>query len=383
MQSKYFITCLFVVCLHFQSSAQTFFPERGQSWPKADLSNNQGQSFAKAVDFALDHEYTGSRDLKQAILKGFEQEPYHDILGPTKERGGPAGMIIKDGELVASWGDTRRVDMTFSVTKSFLSTTAGLAVDVGLIADVNDKVYEYVWDEKFWGEHNRKITWAHLLTQSSDWTGQLWGGYDWADRPPREGDIDDWKMRELHEPGTVFEYNDVRVNLLAYSLLNVWRKPLPAVLKANIMDPIEASTTWRWYGYENSWVTIDGLHMQSVSGGGHSGGGIFISTEDLARFGYLFLNNGRWKDRQLISEEWIRMAIEPSEAFSAYGFMWWLKGDEESMRYEALPPNAYYAAGFGGNFIFVLPSENALIVTRWLNPADAGRFLELAVDAVR
>src|SRR5690606_38402364 len=159
------------------------------------------------------------------------QEPFHDILGPTKKRGGPAGMIIKDGYLLASWGDTQRVDMTFSVTKSFLSTMAALAEDQGLIQSVTDKVRDYVWDGTFDGAHNSKITWEHLLQQNSDWSGELWSGKDWADRPPSEGGLDDWKFRKLNKPGTVMEYNDVRVNVLAYSLTHVWRKPLPMVLK--------------------------------------------------------------------------------------------------------------------------------------------------------
>ena len=126
-------------------------------------------------------------------------------------------MIFKRGYLVASWGDTRRVDMTISVTKSFLSTMAGIALDKGLISSTDDKVGQYIWDGTFDGVHNAKITWAHLLQQNSDWSGQLWGLKDWADRPPREGALDDWKYRELREPGTVMEYNDVRVNVLAYS----------------------------------------------------------------------------------------------------------------------------------------------------------------------
>ncbi len=103
-------------------------------------------------------------------------------------------------------------------------------------------------------------------------------------RPDKNGKLDDWKNRKLYEPGEHYKYNDVRVNLLAYSLLHVWRKPLPVVLKEKIMDPIGASTTWRWYGYDNSFVNIDGIMMQSVSGGGHFGGGLFINTIDQARF---------------------------------------------------------------------------------------------------
>ncbi|MEM7110539.1 MAG: serine hydrolase, partial [Bacteroidota bacterium] len=276
----------------------------------------------EAVSFAKNNEYSGAKDLRQAILKGFQREPYHEIVGPTKERGGPAGLVVKGGFIVAEWGNLDRVDMTFSVTKSYLSTVAGLAYDQEMI-DVNDPVVDLIWDGTFEGAHNNKITWHHLLTQSSDWSGVLFGMQDWADRPPREGGIDDWRNRELFEPGTRFEYNDVRVNVLSYSLLNVWRSALPLVLKSKIMDPIAASSTWRWYGYEHSWVTLDGFKVQSVSGGGHSGGGMFINTLDQARFGLLFLRNGKWGDQQLISEKWVHMAVQSSKPNESYGYMWW------------------------------------------------------------
>ncbi|MGI9544172.1 MAG: serine hydrolase domain-containing protein, partial [Cyclobacteriaceae bacterium] len=257
---------------------QLYYPDNGTDWEQKDPQEVglKEKALQDAVRFAQANEYQGARDLRLAILKGFEREPYHELLGPVKKRGGPAGMILKNGYLVASWGDLSRVDMSFSVTKSYLSTTAGLALDAGLIGNVDEKVKDYVWDNTFQGAHNSNITLRHLLTQSSDWSGTLWGGHDWADRPPQEGGIDDWKHRELRTPGTTFEYNDVRVNVLAYSLLQVWRKPLPMVLKEKIMDPIGASSTWRWYGYENSWVNVDGIKMQSVSGGGHSGGGVFM-----------------------------------------------------------------------------------------------------------
>lgn len=335
----------------------------------------------EAVQFALDNEYSGEVDLRQAILKGFEREPYHEILGPTKRRGGPAGMILRKGFLLASWGDVKRVDMTFSVTKSYLSTVAGLALDQGLIRSVEDSVKNYVWDGTFRGAHNAKITWRHLLNQSSDWSGELWGGKDWADRPPREGDIDDWKMREFNEPGTVFEYNDVRVNVLAYSLLRVWRKPLPQVIKEGVMDPIGASTTWRWYGYENSWTNVDGSWVQSVSGGGHSGGGLFINTEDHARFGLLFLSKGKWDGKQIISERWIEMSTEPSGPNPNYGFMWWLN-KPGSRQWEGIPENVYYAAGFGGNFIIIIPDADMVAAVRWLEPRMVDEFTGLLMESL-
>ncbi len=353
-----------------------YFPERTAEWERktpTDVKIDQNK-LNEAVAFAMENEYSGSRDLRIAILKGFKSEPFHEILGPTKKRGGPAGMVLKNGFIVAEWGDTDRVDMTFSVTKSFLSAVAGLAEDKGLISDSSDKVDSYVWDGTFAGKHNSKITWKHLLQQNSDWSGELWGGKDWANRPPNEGGLDDWKYRELKEPGTVMEYNDVRVNVLAYSLTHVWRKPLPMVLKEQLMDKIGASTTWRWYGYEHAWTEIDGLQMKSVTGGGHSGAGLFINTKDMARFGLLFQNDGKWKGEQLISSDWIKKAVEPSIPNSNYGYMWWLN-KKGGRHWEGLSEDLYYAAGFGGNFIVVDSENDMVVVTRWLEPNKIGELM--------
>jgi CubicO group peptidase (beta-lactamase class C family) len=359
-----------------------YFPVRGEWQQKSAQTLGFDQSaLQKALDFAQSNEYSGSRDLRIAILKGFAKEPFHEILGPTKKRGGPAGLILKDGYIAAQWGDVERVDMTFSVTKSYLSTLAGLAIDKGLIASVEDKVGDYVWDNTFLGEHNSQIDWHSLLNQSSDWSGELFGIKDWADRPPSEGTIDDWKYRELHQPGTVMEYNDVRVNVLAYSLLQVWRKPLPQVLKEHIMDPIGASTTWRWFGYKDAWVTLDGLQMKSVTGGGHSGGGVFISTLDQARFGLLVLNQGKWQNKRILSEAWLEQAVEPSNANASYGYMWWLNQGPRKWE-EVDDSDIFYAAGFGGNFIVIDRKRDLVIVTRWLEPKHIGEFVQKVLASI-
>ena len=366
---------------HLPSIGQDYYPDHLWTREKPSNVGLDGARLKAAVDFAIKNEYSGAKDLRRAILKSFEREPYHEILGPTKQRGGPSGVIIKEGYIVAEWGDIERVDMTFSVTKSYLSTLAGLALDNGLIRSVHDPLTDYVWDGTFEGQHNSKISWHHLLTQSSDWSGSLFGMPDWSDRPPREGGIDDWKHRTLAEPGSRFEYNDVRVNVLSYSLLQVWRNALPKVLKEKIMDPIGASTTWRWYGYDHSWVVMDGVKVQSVSGGGHSGGGIFINTLDHARFGLLFLRNGRWNGRQLISEEWITSVQTASEANDRYGYMWWLNQGER--RWEGVPQSVYYASGFGGNFIVIDQEHDLVIVTRWLEPSQIGAMVARVLEAVK
>ena len=380
MKNKIFISFVSLIFFFFVGDAQsTYFPDTAWQTKKPDELKMDKLLLDSAVNFAIANENNYDKDLRVAILKSYANEPDFKIVGPVKERGGPAGLIIKNGYIVAQWGDIRRVDMTFSVTKSFLSTTAGLAIDEGVIKNVNDKVSRYVWDDTYAGAHNSKITWDHLLTQSSDWSGTLFDLHDWADRPPKEGGVDDWKNRKLNEPGTVFKYNDVRVNLLAYSLLQVWRKPLPMVLKEKIMDPIGASTTWRWFGYDNSFVNIDGLMMQSVSGGGHHGGGMFISAIDQARFGLLFLRNGKWKTQQLISEKWVRAVHQSSTANKDYGYMWWINS---SKRWKDVSSELYYAAGAGGNYIVVDNEHDLVVVARWIDDSKMGDFMKLIEQSV-
>lgn len=255
-------------------------------------------------------------------------------------------------------------------------------MDKQLIKNVSDPVANYVWSGEFEGRHNSKVTWQHLLNQSSDWSGDLFGIKDWADRPPSDGDIDDWKNRALREPGTVMEYNDVRVNLLAYSLLQTWRKPLPVVLKENVMDAIGASTTWRWFGYEHAWVTVDGMQMKSVTGGGHSGGGLFVNTLDQARFGLLFARDGQWAGQQIIFSEWITQATQSSPANESYGYMWWLNKGPRKWE-KVADESIYYAAGFGGNFVVIDKKHDMVIVTRWLEPNKIGEFVDLVLQSVK
>ena len=378
MKNKIFIA--FFSFSFFVTDAQTiYFPDT--TWQVKTPAEMKMNKFLldSAVKFAQANENKFDKDLRIATLKAYANEPDFKILGPTKERGGPAGLILKNGYIVAQWGDISRVDMTNSVTKSFLSTIAGLAIGERLIKNITDKVTTYVWDGTYAGQHNSKITWDNLLTQSSDWSGTLFDLHDWADRPPKEGSIDDWKNRKLNEPGTVFKYNDVRVNVLAYSLLQVWRKPLPMVLKEKIMDPIGASTTWRWFGYDNSFVNIDGIMMQSVSGGGHHGGGLFISTLDQARFGLLFLRNGKWNSRQLISEKWVKEVHQSSATNKDYGYMWWINS---SKNWKDVSTEIYYANGAGGNYIVIDNEHDLVVVTRWIDDSKMGDFMNIVEQSI-
>jgi CubicO group peptidase (beta-lactamase class C family) len=151
------------------------------------------------------------------------------------------------------------------------------------------------------------------------------------------------------------------------------------VLKEKIMDPIGASTTWRWFGYPQSFENVDGIMMQSVSGGGHHGAGIFINTYDQARFGLLFARGGKWKATQIISSDWINQARQPSAVNPSYGFMWWTNAQNNlSEGSKAI----YSAQGFGGNFIVVDEAHDLVIVTRWLDTSSLKAMVDLVLKAL-
>lgn len=373
---------LVLLLLPALAMAQPYFPDRHR-WNGVDPAEAgfDPEKLEAAIAFARGAAVTEPADLHQVITDSFApREPNFRILGPTRPRAGDSGIVLKDGRIVAEWGDVHRVDMTFSAVKSYLATVAGLALRDGLIQSIDERAADYVRDGKFDSAHNAPITWRHLLNQTSDWSGTLWDVPDWADRPEGD-DPEQWPNREMHEPGTYFKYNDVRINLLAYGLLQVHREPLPVVLKREIMDPIGASTTWRWHGYENSWVVLDGQRMQSVSGGGHFGGGMFISARDHARFGLLMENRGVWNGERLLPDAWFDMIREPTEARRDYGLLWWLNTDREAI--PAAPESAYWAAGFGGNYVYVDECNDLVVVLRWVPElADVvGKVLEAMDDA--
>jgi CubicO group peptidase (beta-lactamase class C family) len=352
--------------------AGTYFPERFD-WQhkKPEEVGMDPARIAEAIKVSIDRENPGPKDMALFLNGSFGREPYSTVVGPIKDRGGASGVITRHGYIVAEWGDPKRVDITNSVTKTFLTTVVGLAWQKGLIRDVNDYARDYMPPhvDLFEAPHNQKIKWDDLLRQTSDWQGTLWGKPDWADRPEGQKAAD-WPNRQLHEPGTHYKYNDVRVNVMALAALQVWRRPLPDVLREEVMNPIGASSTWRWYGYENSWVEVDGQKMQSVSGGGHWGGGMFINSYDMARFGLLFLRNGKWKDRQIVSEKWIQMARTPGKANGGYGYAnWFLNLDKKAL--PSAPESAVYFEGNGANVIYIDWQNDVVAVVRWISGSGA------------
>jgi CubicO group peptidase (beta-lactamase class C family) len=385
-----------------EKTAAVYYPDATWQRKTPSESGLNTQLLKEAIDFAIASETKRPRDLALNHYQTFgRREPFGDAIGPIKDRGDPSGLIIHHGYIVAEWGDPVRVDMTHSVTKSFLSSVVGIAVDRGMIKSINDTVREYVGPIQVYNPlplgnksdrlgtsdllfpfetpHNRTITWDSLLRQTSDWEGTLWGKPDWADRPAENSA--EWTTRPRNKPGTAYKYNDTRVNVLALAALNVWRRPLPQVLKENIMDPIGASNSWRWFGYENSWVVLDGNVVQSVTGGGHWGGGMYINAYDMGRFGYLTLRHGKWKDRQLLSKQWVDWALTPTPAQPTYGFMNYFLNTERKYLPSA-PATAFAHIGNGTNMVYVDREHDVVAVVRWIDPNATDGFVKRLLSAV-
>jgi CubicO group peptidase (beta-lactamase class C family) len=355
---------MLIACMNALKDAITFAQAAESKWP-ASMKMPDGQ-FVMTYDSG-------------------EKAPDNEVLGPVNPRGGSSGIVYRGGEVIAEWGDTNRADMTFSVAKSFLSLLAGLALGDGLIKNLDDKIAGYALDDGFTSEQNKDITWRHLLTQTSEWHGTLFGKEDRIDHNRVVGlqvaDAPKGTRRLLAKPGSFYEYNDVRVNRLSLSLLQLFKEPLPSVLKRRIMDPIGASIGWKWDGYRNSTVTIDGKPMISVPGGGHWGGGIVISARDLALMGLLVARGGAWSGRQILPKGWTDEQVKPCPVAPFYGLMWWLNTNKR--QFAAASDRSFFALGWGSHIVWIDPDNDLVTVLRWIDRKQAPGFVERLLGVLK
>lgn len=371
-------------------ATDTSLPAKGNdAWPTADpaAAGLDAAKLKEAIAYAEAHESTWPRDLENAGnvpgLTQIEPAPWNEFIGPLKPRGGPAGLLLKGGKIVARWGDPARVDMTFSIAKSYLSVLAGIAVDDGLIKDIDRPVAETIDIPEFQGPHNGRVTWRHLLTQTSEWTGTLFDKPDQVDhyREVGAGSKNERKgqKRPLEAPGTFWEYNDVRVNAFSLALLHTFKRPLPDVLRERVMGPIGASDTWSWNGYRNSTVDVAGKPMVSVPGGTHWGGGLWIDCFDHARFGLMIQRGGEWGGKRIVSADWVKMLSTPISIYPVYGLLWWLNTGKTY--YPSAPETSFFALGAGTNLIWIDPALDLVGVIRWIDQGSIDGFLRLASAA--
>lgn len=314
-------------------------------------------------------------DIEAYLARQVSDTSHRAVVGPLLPASGASGVVLVDGEQVAGWGDPEVPEMAFSATKTVVSLVAGLARDAGLLLP-HQPVHQVVDLPQLRGPHGEGITWEHLLQQTSQWEGVLWGKPTSVDAQSfREG-------TEVHStaPGQGWAYNDVRLNLLTYALTVLFGRSLEEVLREQVMQPLGASQNWSWHGYTGSAATLLRRTVPVVSGGAHWGGGLFISARDLARIGQLYLDGGLHHGRRVLSREWIALSWTPCPVKPEYGYLWWL--NDRQVPWPHAPVSGRSARGNGGrHLLWVDPARHLVLCSRWTeNPADLIRDVTAAMD---
>lgn len=269
-------------------------------------------------------------------------------------------LVIRDGYLVFEWyaggyGPGSQHEL-YSVTKSFIGTLTGIALDQGLIEGVEQPIADFLPVEDFPHPDRRKdsLTFEHLLTMQS--------GLEWVDGMPTYQEMygqPDWTAYVLGKPmveapGTSFNYCSGCSHLISAALSQAVGGDLTAFAREYLFEPL---------GIEDfTWET----DPQGIPNGGW---GLQLTSRDMARLGYLYLREGAWNGRQLVSPEWVAAAttawVEPYEA-TGYGYQWWVYPDL----------GGYAAQGLGGQMVLVLP-EQELVVVITAQDTDHGPLVEL------
>jgi CubicO group peptidase (beta-lactamase class C family) len=246
---------------------------------------------------------------------------------------------------------------THSATKSITSALVGMAIDRGLIGSVDDKIFRYLPNYQSLNNEGREdITIEDALTMSS---GLQWNEWDVSISSPQHdvvrfdqsSDPIQYLLSKplVTPPGTSFYYNGGTVDLLGVIVGNAAETRLPAFSSSYLFGPL-GITNYEWTTLYPSGITC-------------AHGDIYMTPRDMAKFGYLFLNNGSWKGSQIISTEWVQRStrnhISPGVSWAdGYGYLWWLK----TYRSGGRSYDAFRADGWGGQQIIVFPTLNMVVV---------------------
>ena len=253
-------------------------------------------------------------------------------------------MILRHGKVIAEawWApeDATKPHVLWSLSKSFTSTAVGLAVEEGKLS-IEDRVVGFFPDDLPGepSENLRKMQVKDLLTMS---TGH-------ADEP-NVRQSQDWIKSFLahplpHPPGTFFRYNTPATFMQSAIVQKVTGKTVVDYLQSRLFDPLGIQPP-RW-----------DTNPQGISLGGY---GLFLKTEDIAKFGQLYLQNGKWEGKQLIPTTWVQKATSkqvsngdnPSSDWNqGYGFQFW-----------RCRHNAFRGDGKDGQFCVVMPDQDAVVV---------------------
>lgn len=264
-------------------------------------------------------------------------------------------VVIRGGALVAEWyapgRDAESWAASWSMAKSFTSALIGIAIDDGLIPSVAEPMTTYY--PEWAGSPRDAITVRDVLQMAS---GLHWNEeYDPAAGPIEESEIiqlvlfhpDELEfvagLEAESEPGTVFNYSSGNTMLLSGVIEQATGMSVAEYADQELFGPIGIDQVEWWQDAAGHTLTYCCLDMTS---------------REFARMGQLFLNDGLWGDERIVPAEWIAESLASSPAYEGYGYQWWLIGNED----DRLPADTYAAQGHDGQFIYVVPSLDLVVV---------------------
>jgi CubicO group peptidase (beta-lactamase class C family) len=265
-----------------------------------------------------------------------------------------------------------------SVSKTVTSAIIGVAITRGdFNAGLDTPVVRYfdVAKVRNVDERKRRMTLQHVLTMTT--------GLDWLEDVPYDDPrsdsslmeaTDDWVQYVIdkpmaHEPGTVFDYSSGATELLAHIFRKETGQDIEAYGEKYLFAPLGIRHHWK----------------RTYLGVVDTEGGLYLNGADLAKIGYLYLNDGVWDGKRLISDQWVRQslnaAVDTGWQGLKYGFQWWLQPRADGKEY------VWHAIGFGGQRLMVFPAQQMIATfTGWdilEDPAFDSELADRLLTAVR
>ncbi len=297
-----------------------------------------------------------------------------------KENSGRDGVnelvIVRNGCMIRKGSNIDKMHGVWSLTKSFTSTVLGLLIDDGK-ASLDTLAKDHL---PGMAEHYRTVALRHFTTMTSGYRAkgdEPRGGYAHG---PSKTPFTPSSTALFTPPGSKYAYWDSAMNQFANVLTRIAGEPIEELFARRIADPIGMDRAkWDWGDFGE----VDGIVVNG--GSGNSNNHIFISARELARFGHLFLNRGKWKGRQLISASWVDAATSVQVPAStpvgheysvgrpgAYGYNWWANGikADGTRKWPGAPAGTYAASGYNNNDMFVIPEWRMVIVRLGLDGKD-------------
>ncbi|QPQ31586.1 serine hydrolase domain-containing protein [Lysinibacillus sp. JNUCC 51] len=255
-----------------------------------------------------------------------------------------------------------------SVTKSVLSALIGIAIDKGYIKSVEEKVLDFF--PKYISDANKQkqqITIRHLLTMTVPYPYEVWN--EPLDILCQQQDWIKYTLDIIGENGEIgaFKYSTAGAHLLSAILTESTGKSARAFANEHLFTPLGMkeipNNKMNAYGFDDLFGKNVKGWVHDPNGYSTGGWGLTLTTRDMVRFGYLYLNNGVWDHKRILSETWIRDSTEMNS--NNYGYLWWLRQEDGLSTYSAI--------GDGGNMICCIPKMNMVVAISSefiMNPRD-------------